>query len=588
MLIECARVDKYVFEGYLRSSRTAREWLLEARRQAPWFTEELFADFFFAFYLAEPRLDYSAPDVTPFHRWLVETLLRQHFYRTIHPRTIQQVNAAFKTSLKSLMWLTASYEEETKKRERQKRPVSAGVGEKRPAPGQQPGELEERLSQKQIEKLRLVGYTLQQGKRTVEEKQAELDAKPLAAAEIRALKQRIEELKQEMKTEFLKRDKLKAKLRKAEEELAVVEAQRSKQERRDKEAVQAIESELGDWLNRSLRETLEGEDEDSFRLHELIQASQRLANRRWGAELGKLRRQQFEHYLKWVDKMKKQPDLLSFLHEVGRNIHHLKVARRARKSPHVPEAYDDLRQSADLPHMLPSEASLLADPDFEPLLLQKWLEGKLLTYNISGRVEEPQKGPVICMLDTSHSMRGAKLQLAQLFVATFASYSLLERRDFVLLLFGAKGEVLEHMLYHRRPDWAAFYSLAQMAFGGGTNFDAPLRRGIDIVTNTPAFRHADFVMVTDGVGAVSPPLRQELGELGRTKQLRLHTLIIGSARQHLVQKYDILGVSHQVRFAANWDMRDVTKDELLLDVFSAERESVRRDRIRRAGAVPRS
>lgn len=567
MIIESARIDRYVFDGYLRSSRTAQEWMREARRQAPWFHEELFADFFFSFYLADPRTDYAL-EAAPFHRWLVETLLKQHFYRTIHPRTIGQVNAAFKTSLKALMWLTASYEEETKKRERERRPTTAGIDEKKPTAGQEPGELEERLTAKQIEKLRLVGYTLQLGKRTVEEKQAETDSKPLLAEEIRALKERIEELKEAMRTEFVKRDKLRAKLRKAEEELAGLEQQRSRKEKRDREAVAAVEAELGGWLNRSLGETLEAEEHDSFRLSELIQASQRLANRRWGTELGKLRRQQFEQYLQWVEKLKKQRELLEFLREVGRTVHHLKMKRKLIKSQIVPEEYDDLRQSGHIAHMLPSEASLLSDPDFEPLFLVRWMEGKLLTYTVSGRIEEPQKGPVICMLDTSHSMRGAKLRLAQLFTATFASFALLERRDFVLLLFGAKGELSEHILYHRRPDWPRFYALSQMAFGGGTNFDAPLKRGIEFVQSTRTFRDADFVMVTDGVGAISPPVRAQLGELGRSKQLRLHTLIIGSARQHLAQKYDILGVSHQVRFASNWEMKDEAKDELLLDVFS--------------------
>jgi hypothetical protein len=77
-------------------------------------------------------------------------------------------------------------------------------------------------------------------------------------------------------------------------------------------------------------------------------------------------------------------------------------------------------------------------------------------------------------------------------------------------------------------------------------------------------------MVTDGVGYISPDVRGMLGELGRSKQLRLHSLIVGSARQHLIHRYDILGVSHQVRFAATWETRDEAKDELLLDVFSAK------------------
>jgi uncharacterized protein with von Willebrand factor type A (vWA) domain len=538
----------------------------EAVRQAPWFTLELFADFFMCFYLTKPEMDGTALE-TPFHRWMVLTLRKQYFYVSIHPRTIGQVNASFKTALKALMWLTESYEKEVGRRQKEQKQSGFGF-EKKQESGQEEKSVSERLSEKQIEKLRLVGYTLQQGKRAVEDKQEAVDSRPLIAEEIRALKQRITELQNEMRTEFMKRDKLKAKLRKAEEELERRERQLDRMSARDLAAMKEIEAELGEWLGRSLKETLSLEEVDSFNVHELVQASQRLANRRWGSELGKLRRQTFEHYVQWIEKLKRSKDLVSFLQEVGRNIHHLRVQRKKLRSPYVPEAYDDLRQSGDIAHLLPSEASLLADEDVEPYFLVKWMENKLMTYNYTGSIEEPQKGPVICMLDTSHSMRGSKLRLAQLFTATFASFSLLERRDFVLLLFGAKGELIELVLSHKRPDWDRFYGLAQLAFGGGTNFDAPLGRGMDIVQHQPQFQDADFVMVTDGVGQISKATQQMLGELGRKKQLRLHSLIIGSARQHLVQKYEIVGVSHQVRFATAWDVQDPVKDELLLNVFA--------------------
>ncbi|UUZ79045.1 hypothetical protein LJK88_27835 [Paenibacillus sp. P26] len=57
MIIRCARIDRYVFDGYVHSSRTAQEWIREARRTAPWFTTELFADFFMCFYLQRPEID---------------------------------------------------------------------------------------------------------------------------------------------------------------------------------------------------------------------------------------------------------------------------------------------------------------------------------------------------------------------------------------------------------------------------------------------------------------------------------------------------------------------------------------------------
>ncbi|MDF2963896.1 MAG: hypothetical protein K0S39_5631 [Paenibacillus sp.] len=566
MIIQCARIDRYVFDGFIHSSRTAQEWVREAQLSTAWFSVELFADFFMCFYLTQPEVDRSK-DAAPFHRWLVGQLRKQFFYRTIHPRTVGEVNASFKTALKALMWLTESYAEEVKRRKQEEQLLTVGLDEKKQQQGQESSQINEHLTEKQIEKLKLVGYTLQQGKQNVEEKQAGLDSRPLIEAEIVQLKERIQTLQEEMRTDFLKRDKAKQKLKKAETELEQRERQLERFSKREKETFRQLEEQLGQWLNRSLKESLGREDQESLNVHELLQASQRIANRKWGSDLGRLHRQQFANYMQWLDKLKRHPELIAFLQEVGRNLQHLKVQRKKMRSPHIPEAYDDLRQSGDISHMLASEASLLADEDYEMYFAVKWLDRKLLTYNVSGFTEEPQKGPVICMLDTSHSMRGSKLRVAQIFVATFAAFSLLERRDFVLLLFGARGELIEQPLYWRKPDWPAFYALSQLAFGGGTHFDAPIRRGIEIVEGHPRFVDADFVMVTDGIGTISASVRQQLAELGVHKQVRLHSLIIGSARRHLVNHYDILGVSHQVRFTATWETQDTDKNELLLDVF---------------------
>jgi uncharacterized protein with von Willebrand factor type A (vWA) domain len=567
MIIRSTRVDRYVFDGFIRSSRTAQEWIQEAKQNASWFNVELFADFFLCFYLDKPEID-PGKDAAPFHRWLVDTLRKQYFYRTIHPRTVSQVSASFKTALKALMWLTHTYREEVKQRqENEQKLISLGVEQKEGQRGKESMQLSEQLSDKQIEKLKLVGYTLQQGKKNAEEKQEARDTRPLVEAEIQELRERISNLQEEMRTEFTRRNKLKQKLKKAEDELMQREKQRQRLVHQEREAISRLEEELGQWLDTSLKKTLANEEEEQSFLHELLEASQRFANRRWGSELGKLRRQAFDRYLEWVKKLEKHPDLLSFLQEVGRNIHQYRVKKRKRRSSLIPEAYDDLRQSGDISHILPSEAALLADENYEMYFMVKWLEQKLMTYNTTGFTEEPQKGPVICMLDTSHSMRGSKLRLAQVFVMTFAALSLLEGRDFLLLLFGAKGELKEQPLYHRKPDWLAFYNLSQMAFGGGTHFDAPITRGIEFVGQSTAFRDADFVMVTDGVGHISPPVRDRLAELGMHKNVRLHSLIIGSARQHLVQKYDILGVSHRIRFATSWETQENANTELLLDVF---------------------
>ncbi|KQL49848.1 hypothetical protein AN963_09150 [Brevibacillus choshinensis] len=568
MIIRASRVDRYLFDTYLASSRTAQEWVQEAKTHAPWFDLELFADFFLVFYLEKPEVDLTE-GATPFHHWMIRTLMKQYFTRMIHPRTVGQESAAFKTAIKALLWLTETFAEEVQQREKDQKitPLVAGLQEKQGQEGTQEARLSELLTEKQVAKLQLVGYTLQQGKRMVEDKQDALDTKPLVRAEIQSLQESIAQMRDEMTVQFTKRTKLLQKVKKLEEDLAQREKQLDRLHKQEKEAIAAFESELGQWLEKSLKQSLSQEELDTLFVEELFAASQRFANRSWGHDLGKLRRQSFEQYLKWVEKLKRHPDLVTFLEEIGRNVHHFRVKRKEIRMKQLPEEYYDLRQSGDIAHMLPGEAVLLADPDYETYFMLKWVEQKLMTYDTSGWVEEPPKGPVICMLDTSHSMRGPKLRLAQIFVMTFAALAMLEKRNFVLLLFGAKGELREQALAHKKPDWAAFYGLAQMAFGGGTHFDSPMKRGIELVNEDKALRGADFVMVTDGVGGISPYVQDQLADLGKRKQVRLHSLIIGSARQHLVQSYDILGVSHRVRFATTWETDQEQTSGMLLDVF---------------------
>ncbi|MDF2680082.1 MAG: hypothetical protein K0R47_1272 [Brevibacillus sp.] len=570
MIIRASRVDRYLFDTYLASSRTALEWVQEAKTRAPWFELELFADFFLVFYLEKPEVDLTQ-EATPFHHWMIRTLMKQYFTRMIHPRTVGQESAAFKTAIKALLWLTETFAEEVLQREKDQKitPLVAGLQEKQGQEGNQEARLSELLTNKQVAKLQLVGYTLQQGKRMVEDKQEALDTKPLVRAEIQSLQERISHMREEMTVQFTKRTKLLQKVKKLEEELTQKEKQLDRLNRQEKEAIASFESELGHWLEKSLKQSLSKEEFDTLFVDELFTASQRFANRSWGHDLGKLRRQSFEQYIKWLEKLKRHPDLVAFLEEIGRNVHHFRVKRKEIRTKQLPEEYYDLRQSGDIAHMLPGEAVLLADPDYEAYFMLKWFEQKLMTYDTTGWVEEPPKGPVICMLDTSHSMRGPKLRLAQLFVMTFAALAMLEKRNFVLLLFGAKGELREQVLYHKKPDWAAFYGLAQMAFGGGTHFDSPMKRGIELVNEEKALRGADFVMVTDGVGGISPYVQDQLAELGKRKQVRLNSLIIGSARQHLVQTYDILGVSHRVRFATSWETDQEQTAGMLLDVFQS-------------------
>ena len=566
-MIRHSRIDHYVFAQLLQGDALVQQRIQLARRQAPWFTEELLEDVFYCFYLPLPQFAAVATEA-PFHRWLIRTLMKQYLYILLHPRTCGSAAASFRTALKSMMWLTASYQEETERRKQAERSTSSRSVQQDQMSKLAGKVVSDRLSNEQLEQLQRVGYRLQEAKHAAEQRQEAHDTRPLTQEEIASLRDKIAELRESMRVDAVRRDKWKRKLTQAESELAALQRRMERFTVAERESTLQLEQELGDWLEQSLQQTLSVEEQETKSLDELIQSSLRVANRTWGDALGKLRRQANQHYQEWVQKLRQYPELIEMMHAVGRNMDNLLRAKRGATNVRPSDQYDELGISHEIAHMLPSEASLWADPDYEYWFLQKWLEGKLMTYRAHGQTPQVGRGPVICILDSSHSMRGAKLRLAQLFTMTFAALTLYERRDFYLLIFGAKGELIERPLYHRKPDWLRFYSFAQLAFSGGTHFDQPLQRAMKLIRTARTWRDADLVMVTDGIGAVSAPVQAELSQLAEEVQLRLHSLIIGNARQHTRHAYDLLGVSHTVRFAATWDVNEKEGSSLLLDIIN--------------------
>jgi uncharacterized protein with von Willebrand factor type A (vWA) domain len=603
-MIRHANIDRYVFEQLMNADADARERIRTAKRHAPWFTEALFADVFYCFYLPRPQ-PVSEGDRTEsaFHRWLIRTFMSQYLYVTMHRRTVGAPAASFRTALKAIMWLTEQFAAEASRRQQEQRRLPAlaeqaelsagpaevakgdakedagtsggagarGGGGAKGGGGSQAndeGRLGERLPAVQREQLKHTGYRLEAGKHAAEQRQVALDKRPLLEQEVAELKANIAALRESMRTDVVRRDKWRRKLEQAEQELAARHKALERLDAAQNKAFAALDEELGEWLNGALSVTLAEEERDTRQWDALVQASLRLANRRWGHDLGKLRRQAYKDYLRWVEQLRAHPELIAMIEAVGRHTETVLRQRRPSRPHMLPDRYDELGLSSDLAHLLPSEASLLADPDVEAWFWVKWLEGKLMTYRAYGPDTAFGRGQVICLLDTSHSMRGGKLRLAQIFVMTFAALTLHEQRDFMLLLFGAKGEKVEVSLRHRKPDWPAFYRLAQLAFVGGTNFDTPLRRGMALVRSSPMYKHADIIMVTDGIGAVTSAVRAELQALGHEVQLRLHTLIIGATRQHKQEAYDLEGISHTVRYAATWDAGEPSANGLLLDVLS--------------------
>lgn len=197
-----------------------------------------------------------------------------------------------------------------------------------------------------------------------------------------------------------------------------------------------------------------------------------------------------------------------------------------------------INKSGNISRMLPSELLNLEDENLKYLFYAKYLENSLLTYEIKGKdevekneVEEKisNKGPIVVCLDTSGSMKGTPLLRAKALVLSIIKILRNENRELYVILFGAKGQFQEISL-EGEEDITKAVKFLKKSYEGGTDFETPLKRGIEIISEKEVYKKADILMVTDGSCRISYQFKRILKEEKERLDFKIYTVICDADR----------------------------------------------------------
>lgn len=210
------------------------------------------------------------------------------------------------------------------------------------------------------------------------------------------------------------------------------------------------------------------------------------------------------------------------IQELARKMGRAYISEQRKKQTRIPQAsrseVHGTHRSDDVMRLLPSELLNLEDEALENLFYARLLEKQLQTYELQGTTQAPgettedqrkRTGPVVACLDTSGSMGGAPLLKAKALLLAIATILRQEGRSLHVLLFGAADEIREFALEDAQHSAGLLHFLRQ-GFGGGTNFEAPLTRAMQIIEQHPAYEKADVLMISDGDCQLSAPFTQHL------------------------------------------------------------------------------
>ena len=236
-----------------------------------------------------------------------------------------------------------------------------------------------------------------------------------------------------------------------------------------------------------------------------------------------------EDFQDLAQQLQNNANIRELARKMGRNY----LSEEQKKRAKIPEASKSevhgVHRSDDVMRVLPSELLNLEDDTLETLFYARLLEKNLLTYELSGtslgigettETRQKRTGPIVACLDTSGSMSGAPLQRAKALLLAIALILKREDRALHVLLFGSTGEIREFAM-DGKADIAGLLQFLGMGFGGGTDFETPLRRSLDIIQRHENFKKADVLMISDGDCSLSEDFLKTLA----TQKIRLNCTV---------------------------------------------------------------
>ncbi|WP_417228307.1 VWA domain-containing protein [Amphritea sp.] len=197
-----------------------------------------------------------------------------------------------------------------------------------------------------------------------------------------------------------------------------------------------------------------------------------------------------------------------------------------------------VRLGRDIEHALPSELALLSDPETSLLFDLKYLESRLLCFEMQGEMliseqqeveieqstaEDEKLGPMILCVDTSGSMSGTPECIAKAMALYLATQAKAQNRLCYLINFSTGITTYELTGSDGLSSLVEFLS---QSFHGGTDAAPALKHALRTMTQS-GYKKADLLVISDFIMSELPSEIQATIEKQRMSGNRFNSLVIG-------------------------------------------------------------
>lgn len=242
----------------------------------------------------------------------------------------------------------------------------------------------------------------------------------------------------------------------------------------------------------------------------------------WGTEPGELHRLDRKKRLELAKKLNSEK--FRRVAQLFGPMKRLAFAEQKRKVTHSPEEIYDLELGDNPARLLPSELLKLNEPDLEILFYKDFAEKALVQYAMRGHEKIAQGGIIYCH-DGSGSMQGDREVWAKAVGLCLLHIARKQKRSFYGIQFGSSNQIrIDDFRDTKNITPDKVIDFAEYFFGGGTDFESPLKAAVKILNQEheefKAVRH-DIVFLTDGYGPISDAFMKTFKDLQKKLEMKV-------------------------------------------------------------------
>jgi uncharacterized protein with von Willebrand factor type A (vWA) domain len=291
-------------------------------------------------------------------------------------------------------------------------------------------------------------------------------------------------------------------------------------ENEDTEELDEFVSKIKDAAKNSLKEISE-DIEDTINGMNAVSS--------WGSGKGDKNTLNPEERMRLASKILENKNLHKIVKKLGK-LKLIAINEYKSKIKHYSGEIYSIKIGDDLKHLLPKELVNFSDEILYLDFLRKFVDKKLLTYDLDNEVEK-NKGPIIVLLDHSGSMYGEREIWGKAVALSIIEIAKREKRKFGYIAF---DDDVRFKKIFEDISIDDILELASLYYGGGTNFEKPLKCAMEMIGE--GFDNADIVLITDGYAEVSDEFLNKLNDFKKDKKLKLVSIFIETHPTETIKK----------------------------------------------------